>query len=428
MANFDSLPDGLLCFIFSKLSLAQAVARCSTVCHRWHSVSATVDTLTFESFQLFENRAEKRKASCIEDVVSNMLLRTSGVRNLKIAYHPVVWPWIHNDHFAEEKVCMWLQHVNTSLECLTLVDPNLATPQRNRLVYLSNCKKLQWLNLCYAFIPSLPPQCQAFDMLTSCSLDLVVITDCALTSFVQLCPLLECLRLNSCTGLQSPHIRAPSLRCLEFLSNLGCVEPIQRVCADAPNLQHVFLSYVEELRTEGEGLVELDLMCHVKPSLQLLPLLSSLSMHGPMWNLDSISEYIRLGPSVQVLFIDVKLDAKRPLEMDRFFGHLQNLKTMYIGSEFFQCLQAGARLAPTMRKVSLPVLEEITVAVTRGDKHCITVLSLFLRCSSSLKRLCVNAELLENCAENVAFFTSVLALQRNYVHVEILLICPGSLL
>ncbi|KAI5067243.1 hypothetical protein GOP47_0017771 [Adiantum capillus-veneris] len=371
MANFDSLPDGLLCFIFSKLCLAQAVASC---------------------------------------------LRTGQIGGKLLALK--MW----------SQTCLLEQHVRTSLERLTLVDPNLATPQRNRLVYLSNCKKLQWLNLCYAFIPSLPPQCEAFDMLTSCSLDLVVITDSALTSFVQLCPFLECLRLNSCTGLQSPHIRAPSLRCLEFVSNLGCVEPIQRICADAPNLQHVFLSYVEELRTEGEGLLELDLMCHVKPSLQLLPLLSSLSMHGPMWNLDSISEYIRLGPSVQVLYIDVKLEEKKPVKIDQFFGHLQNLKTMYIGSEFFECLQAGAKLSSTMRKVSLPSLEEITVAVTRGDPHCITILSMVLRCSSSLKKLQINAESLENSTENAAFFTCVLALQRIYVHVEILLTCPSSLL
>ncbi|KAH7276929.1 hypothetical protein KP509_39G027000 [Ceratopteris richardii] len=429
MANFDSLPDGILCFIFSKLDLAQAVARCSMVCQRWRSICASVDTLTFESFQLFENTAERRKASCIEDVVSRMLLKTNGVRNLKITYHPVVWPWIHNDHFAEVKVCTWLQHVHATLERLTLVDPNLASAQHNRLLYLSSCKRLQWLNLCYAFIPSLPPLCNSFGMLKSCFLDLVVITDSALASFVQLCPSLDSLRLNSCTGLQSPHIRAPNLRCLEFMSNLGCVEPIQKVYAEAPNLQRVFLSYVEELRTEGEGISELELLCHVKPSVQLLPLLSSLYMHGYMWNLESIYEYIRLGPSMKVLHIDVKLNEKRPVEMDQCFGHLQDLKTFYIGSEFFECMQAGAKLTSTsVFKLSLPMLEDLTVAVTRGNKQCITILASFLRCSSSLKRLHVNAESLENCAENVSFFTHMLALQRSYLHVEILLTCPNSLL
>eukprot|EP00250_Pteridium_aquilinum_P019102 c24295_g2_i1 orf=1050-2096(-) len=336
MTNFDSLPDGVLCLIFSKLSLAQVVAQCSTVCQRWRALCRSIDTLTFESFQLFENRAEKKKASCIQDVVSHMLLRTSGVRNLKIAYHPVVWPWIHHDHFAEDKVCMWLQHVHTSLERLTLVDPNLATPQPNRLVCLSNCRKLQWLNICYASIPTLPPQCCSFDMLTTCLLDLIVITDAALALLVQLCPLLEVLRLNSCTGLHSPYICAPNLRCLEFMSNLGCTEPIQRVNACAPKLQHVFLSYVKELRTDGEGLSEFELMCHVKPYIRSLPSLSSLHMHGPMWQLDSISEYIRLGPSVRVLYLDAKLEEKKPLQLDDFFGHLQKLNTLYIGSELFE--------------------------------------------------------------------------------------------
>lgn len=44
------------------------------------------------------------KASCLEEIVTHMLLNSNGVRNLKISYHPVVWPWIPNDYFSEEKV------------------------------------------------------------------------------------------------------------------------------------------------------------------------------------------------------------------------------------------------------------------------------------------------------------------------------------
>lgn len=429
MANFDSLPDGVICLIFSKLSLAQTVAQCSTVCRRWKALCQTVDTLTFESFQLFENRAEsKRKASCIEDVVSSMLLKTSGVRNLKIAYHPVVWPWIHHDHFSEDKVCTWLQHVHASLEKLTLVDPSLDTPQPSRLIHLSDCRKLEWLNLCYGSVPNIPPQCHPFVLLKSCFLDLIAITDAALADFVELCPLLEDLRLNSCTGLQSPHIRAQNLRCLEFLNELGCVTPIQRVSAYASKLVNVSLSYVKELMTEGEGLLELELMCHVKPRIQLLPSLNSLYMHGHTWELDSISEYIRLGTNVKVLYIDAKLEEKNPLRLDYFFGQLQNLNSLYIGSDFFQCLQAGAKFISTFQWMSLPLLEDITVVVTCGSEHCITVLGIFLRCSSSLKTLRINAEPLENSTENLKFFTHVLALQRSYPCVEIMLTCPNSLL
>jgi hypothetical protein len=105
MGNFDVLPDSVACLILSKLKNAQMVAQCAMVCHRWKMLSQLVDTLAFESFKLFEKKVDKNsKASCLEAIVTHMLLNTSGIRNLKISYHPVVWPWIPNDYFCEEKV------------------------------------------------------------------------------------------------------------------------------------------------------------------------------------------------------------------------------------------------------------------------------------------------------------------------------------
>lgn len=157
MASFDVLPDSIACLILSKLENAQMVAQCAIVCHRWKMLARLVDTLTFESFKLLEKKLDKtRNATCLEKIVTQMLLMTHGIRVLKISYHPVVWPWIPNDYFSEDKVCQWLQHVNTSLERLTLVDPNRVKPQPMKLLHLTECKKLQWLNLCYGFIPEMP--------------------------------------------------------------------------------------------------------------------------------------------------------------------------------------------------------------------------------------------------------------------------------
>lgn len=429
-SNFDGLPDGVVCLIFSKLNLAQTVAQCSTVSRRWKDLCQTVDTLTFESFQLFENRAEsKRKASCIEAVVSHMLLNTSGIRNLKITYHPVVWPWIPDDYFSEVKVCKWLEHVNGSLEKLTLVDPNLVKPQSDRLIHLSHCRKLQWLNLCYGTIPEIPGKCHRFEHLKSCLLDLIAISDVALEAFVELCPLLENLKLNSCRGLVSPQLRAPNLTRLEIVNELdGHVQSIQRVCADAPKLVQVSLSYVKELITEGQGLLEVELLCHVKPRIHALPSLISLYMNGHTWELDSISEFVRLGTNVRLLHMDVKLEAKNPLRLDYFLGHLQDLTSLYIGIDIFECLQAGVKFISAFQGLSLPHLEDITVMVTCGNEHCIAVLEIFLKCSSSLKFIRINAGPLGNSPENVMFFTWILRLQRTYPDVMITLACPDKLL
>ena len=123
---------------------------------------------------------------------------------------------------------------------------------------------------------------------------------------------------------------------LRVLNNLGNVAPIQSVCVNAPKLIKASLSYVKELVTEGEGLLELVLMCHVKPRIQSMPSLSSLHMHGHSWELDSISEYIRLATSIQHLHIDVKLEEKHPLRIDHFLGQLQHVNSLYIGSDFFK--------------------------------------------------------------------------------------------
>lgn len=421
MSGFDGLPDGVVCLVFSKLHLAQSVALCSTVCRRWNALCYTVDTLTFESFQLFENRAEtKRKASCIEDVVTGMLLKSKGIRNLKITYHPVVWPWIQGDYFSEVKVCRWLEHVNGSLEKLSLVDPNLVKPQFDRLIHLSACRKLRWLHLCYGTIPEIPARCNRFGLLKSCLLDLIVISDSALETFVELCPLLEDLKINSCRGLVNPQIRGPSLVCLEVVNELdGCVQSIQKLHGNAPKLVKISLSYVKELITDGQGLLELELLCHVKPQIHTLSSLNSLYMKGHAWELDSVSELVRLGTNVKLLYIDVELREKNPLRLDYFIGHLQDLNSLYLGADLFECLQAGAKFISSFQWMTLPVVVDITVVMNNGNEHCTTVLGIFLKCSRSLKTLRIKAEPLENTFENLSFFTRVLALQRNYPQVEI---------
>eukprot|EP00249_Psilotum_nudum_P012123 c23591_g1_i1 orf=298-1599(+) len=430
MACFDVLPDAVVCLIFSKLEDAQTVALCSTVCRRWGVLCRNVDTLTFESFKLFEKRVDRnRKASFIEAIVSDMLSSASSVRNLKISYHPVVWPWLSNDFFSESRVCQWLKHVSGSLERLTLVDPNLTRTQPQRLIHLSECKKLQWLNLCYGSIPKIPSRCQPLCRLNTCLLDLIVISDNALAAFVDLCPLLEVLKLNSCKGLRYPQLNAPSLTCLDFVNELDvCVESIKRVSANAPKLLKVSLSYVEELVTEGQNLAELDLLCHVRPQMVSLPSLISLSINGHTWKLESISELVRLGTNVKFLYIDAIMEDRNPLQLDSFFNHLLELRTLYIGSDIFKCLQAGAKLMSLPQSLCLPRLEEITVIVIYGNEDCIAILGALLKCSASLMTLRINAELLENSTENVMFFTHVLALQRSYPFVEITLDCPDCLM
>lgn len=430
MGNFDVLPDSVACLILSKLKSAQMVAQCAMVCRRWKMLSQLVDTLAFESFKLFEKKVDKNsKASCLEAIVTHMLLNTSGIRNLKISYHPVVWPWIPNDYFCEEKVCNWLRHVNMSLEQLTLVDPNRAKPQPEKLLRLSECKKLQWLNLCYGMIPEVPSSCQRFEQLRTLYLDLIAISDESLATLVDLSPLLEDLKVNSCKGLHSPNLSALNLASLEFANNLDVsTAMIQRVSVNAPKLVKVSLSHVEKLVIDGSALLELDLLCHVRADIRELPALTNLNIGGESWALDSLTHLIRLATNLCCLHVDAVIDWKYPVQIQSILHHLLELHSMHIGADFFECLQAGVGTGPLgISSMSLPRLESLSVVVGCGSHSCILVLSTLLKCAPILHTLTIDAEDLRKSMDNITFFTDILGLQRDHPHVKVTLVCPNSL-
>ncbi|EFJ33082.1 hypothetical protein SELMODRAFT_450513 [Selaginella moellendorffii] len=427
---FDALPDSVACAILSKLRDAQTVAQCAAVCRRWRALCAAVDALSFESFQLFEKRVGRAsKASCLEAIVSRMLLRSDGVRELGICYHPVEWPWIRGDHFSEDKVCAWLGHVRASLEKLVLVDPNRERPQPLKLLQLSRCPRLRWLNLCYGIIPDLPGDMKRMESLRTCVLDLIAITDSALEALLLLCPCLEDLRLNSCKGLRAPSLVSPRLASLELVHEMDmCEATVACLSLDTPKLTRLSLSYVEELIADGEALLELGLLCHVRPRIRDLSYLTALQMKGEVWLLESIVELVRLGANVTQLHVDAVIDNKSPIQLDALFRHLPLLTKLYIGADMFECVQAGAAGVTGSATLRLPRLEEIVAVVCSGSNGCIAVLATLLRCSSSLRSLRINAHQLSKGVGNITFFTDVLGLQREFSQVEIVLDCPYTLL
>ncbi|XP_024375178.1 F-box/LRR-repeat protein At4g14103 isoform X2 [Physcomitrium patens] len=432
MASFDVLPDSIACLILSKLENAQMVAQCAIVCHRWKMLARLVDTLTFESFKLLEKKLDKtRNATCLEKIVTQMLLMTHGIRVLKISYHPVVWPWIPNDYFSEDKVCQWLQHVNTSLERLTLVDPNRVKPQPMKLLHLTECKKLQWLNLCYGFIPEMPILPGRFEQLVTLHLDLIFICDSALQKLVELAPMLEDLKLNSCKGLRTPHLTAFKLKCLEFANDMDvATTPITVVAVNAPNLVTVSLCHVEELVIDGFTLQNLDLIWHVRPTIRELPVLENLHISGEAWALDSVTHLIRLGTNLRSLHIDAYFERKYPIQLQSLLRHLQELVSIHIGADFFECLQtAGGAGAAFMRMhaMTLPRLENIVVVIGCGNNDCISVIATLLKCAPALQTLRIDAGQLRKSMDNVMFFTNLLGLQRNYPQVKVSLVCPQTL-
>jgi len=235
------------------------------------------------------------------------------------------------------QVCDWLQHVNTSLERLTLVDPNRVNPQPQKLLHLTECKKLQWLNLCYGSIPDVPSSCARFEQLTTLYLDLITISDIALQKLVELSPLLEDLKVNSCKGLRMPQLTALNLTSLEFAIELDVsAAPITVVNVNAPKLRKVSLCHVEELVMDGFALLDLDLLCHVRPSIRELPVLRSLHVSGESWALDSLTHLIRLGTSLRTLHIDASIERKYPIQLQSLLRHLLELVSIHIGADFFE--------------------------------------------------------------------------------------------
>jgi hypothetical protein len=224
-----------------------------------------------------------------------------------------------------------------SLEQLTLVDPNRAKPQPEKLLRLSECKKLQWLNLCYGMIPEVPSSCQRFEQLRTLYLDLIAISDESLATLVDLSPLLEDLKVNSCKGLHSPNLSALNLASLEFANNLDVsTAMIHSVSVNAPKLVKVSLSHVEKLVIDGSALLELDLLCHVRADIRELPALTNLNVGGESWALDSLTHLIRLATNLCCLHVDAVIDWKYPVQIQSILHHLLELHSMHIGADFFE--------------------------------------------------------------------------------------------
>lgn len=80
-----------------------------------------------------------------------------------------------------------------------------------------------------------------------------------------------------------------------------------------------------------------------------------------------------------------------------------------------------------MHVMSLPKLESITAVIVRGNRDCISVLGTLLKCAPALQALKVDAEDLMKSMDNIAFFTYLLGLQRDYPNVKISLTCPHIL-
>jgi hypothetical protein len=173
--------------------------------------------------------------------------------------------------------------------------------------------------------------------LVTLHLDLIFIYDSALETLVELSPMLEDLKLNSCKGLRTPHLTALKLTSLEFANDMDvATTPITVVTVSAPNLVSVSLCHVEEVVMDGFSLQNLDLLWHVRPSIRELPVLEDLHISGESWALDSVTHLIRLGTNLRSLHIDAFIERKYPIQLQSLLRHLQELVSIHIGADFFE--------------------------------------------------------------------------------------------
>eukprot|EP00271_Cylindrocystis_brebissonii_P003973 TRINITY_DN15273_c0_g2_i1.p1 TRINITY_DN15273_c0_g2~~TRINITY_DN15273_c0_g2_i1.p1 ORF type:complete len:436 (+),score=65.80 TRINITY_DN15273_c0_g2_i1:927-2234(+) len=430
--GFDSLPDPVACCILSRLDDAQKLAQCATVCRRWRQLAEWVDALTVVPFEFCDKRMEGRRAQDVQAIVNHVLFRTSSVRRLSISYHPVVWPWLPQDHFQEEAVVSWLCHVASSVEILTLVDPNRTTPQKDRWLQLSHCRRLSHLSLCYGLVPVIPPLCQPFESLRTVSLALVTLTDSSLQDLLALCPLLNTLLLNSCHGLLSPLLTSASLTDLTLANDFTDIShtPISSIVLDTPKLENLLIvQQVASLVAQNvSSLVHLELRCHVQTTVrEAFPSLKVLHLAGRDWTVDSFTELVRQCPSLRVLAVDIALSLVMPVRLDWLLRRCLDVEELTIGVDLFQCLHAGSKnLLRCCQQLRLLRLRSAHIAYDSGDKMCVEIFTGLLKCAPALKALEADARGLERV--NLSFFSDILQLQRDYPQVKFSLPSPSRLM
>lgn len=200
LSQMDSLPDALLQYILSNLTVAKDVAACNCVSKRWKESTDSVKSILF-----LRNSFESILETEVSDTI--VLKMISSFRCLEdlVVYSP----------FTSNGLASWMMHVGPSLRLLELRMDNLASEEAIlegplKLDCIGVAKNLETLKLWGVLMMS-PPKWDMFPNLHSLEIVGARTDDSSLCHALRACPNLSNLLLLACEGVKSISIDLPYL-------------------------------------------------------------------------------------------------------------------------------------------------------------------------------------------------------------------------
>ncbi|CAN1143300.1 F-box protein At1g10780 [Linum perenne] len=411
----DSLPDGVVQYIFTFLDSARDIAICNCVSKRWK------DTLRFMRRLYFPRSAfEKRSGSCNEDpdtIVLRMIVACDRLEEL-LVYTP----------FTNKGLASWLVVAGSSLKKLELRMDNIGeyldcSGSLSKVDCLNYARNLESLKL-WGVLMTKHPIWDGFPKLQNLEIVGAKLPDAVLSSTLKRCPNLKTLVLLACEGnninvsIDLPHLEECRL---DFHGAGNCSLRLTSPKVEVLEVQGCSLIRVPH----AESLKNLTISSNATGRVYELDFgrltaLESLTMRGVQWTWDAISKMLYRASEVKQLLMKIEftgdfgtLDPFPEIDFVEFFSNHRKLREFKIHGAMFAALCNS--LSNLESEFVIPSLEEVEITVRSPLKaeQKINTLESLLKYGKNLKSMKIRILQMQSSHESADdFFDDICKFQR----------------
>ncbi|XP_057869089.2 F-box/FBD/LRR-repeat protein At1g13570 isoform X1 [Cryptomeria japonica] len=431
---FCILPDSLVAFILSKMTITDAV-KSSILSKRWRFVYTQMPQITFYPHHFLRPGVTPRDpcpvlGSRVGNIISNILLGHS--HNLEgLHLHSSDSDWLN---FSDENVCKWVRHASQcNVQHLTLRNHNNII---DRTTYppavdpipppaLFKCSRLVTFYLDKYNLTRFPIDFVGFPNLNTCHLRYVKFTDESLVSLISLCPCLQKLEIILDNWLGNVIIFSSTLEHL----NISFVKSLSVNC---PKFRNLSAAWIDDLSVNGVPFYELSmndtfhLEMHCGGTLRELNMNCLGGILAPLPGVVSASRFLHIVgnfQSLKKLVINLtypwkmlESEAGMDVPLLDLLHRLPNLQTLSMLGFFVEELARGP--IPDCLTSPHVNLKKIRLQIIQFDDKEVAVISCLLQSMPSLEAF--EIKLPYECDENeseyegqcLKLFKDIMSLRR----------------
>ncbi|KAJ9537682.1 hypothetical protein OSB04_030415 [Centaurea solstitialis] len=358
LTRMDSLPDGVVEYILSKLSHAKDVVSCNCVSKKWKDLMSYHKRLSFP-FDIFDNLTTPRTP---DSIVMPMVSSASQLEELAVAFP-----------LTRASLASWLSTKGSSLKDLELHVLELHCPDNKagdesltKLECIQAARNLESLRLQRTFMVR-APKWDGFHKLRNLEIRMGKLEDSVLREALRATPNLTRLVLGDCEGLTTISIELLELRHCEL--DVYCLTGWS-LTLRAPKIQYLEVKGCNQIKVHDTNCLKtLSIRNDFKVVTMVdfggnLMALESLCIGGFEWRWDVITKMLQLTTHVKHLRVEIGfIKDFREIDFVDFFKTRPKLESFHIVGDVF--LKALCNNHTTLKNVDLdfvfPCLEEVII-------------------------------------------------------------------